>query len=626
MVKGRHGPRKKPGPKKGRRQDPHPTKLDKIDLVRDRFVNLSSSGVVGALRKEWELSKSGMGQDISVYLKACREAADIVHKNPDVLDEYHINIETGYDHYAAKMLKPVEQVIYYRANPWVVANVIIGKKNLNKATALASRFDSFAPWQKQYLRDFLDPRKHNMIFTACRSAGKTWLTALGTLIMSYLMPSVRIMIASGSDSQSRMLYKYFADMIADTYYMRLVKGKPLKTQTDTIDGGWIQAFPASHKAVHGPRPDVVIVDEACKADSDIILAAMSAAMSAQDPKFIVQSTPDSMVHIFYEWLLAAWEQQEMTEVELSQVPFFARWHLYEKTAFECDWITEDAIDALTYKYGGKNTHEYKIYVLGKPAPAEGLVFDEELLQRCMIDELPKTVTVYMEDEFGSMIEDVQEAEYSFYTTGLDAGGKHPTAIVDGCEDQIGNVYLFDNEEVRARSGDDPIINATYDHASRNWSKVQADAAPIQYFLNRKLRKKLQEDGLPGLSILPFQKLKGSMISAFRGLLEGHNDSNPMIPKLYIVKLKCEKLLKQLFTYSYSEKEFDEMPQKGDDDHVDAGLCCVWPHRRTLLSKKYKRAALKLYNLDEHMEDVDHNPFSETRPIELTNPRYNIGSD
>jgi len=600
---GRH---KKPGPKHGSTQTEHLTKLDRVDQIRHRLTDLAGSNMVQSMRESWELTKSGMGEDISIYLKAATEAANMVHKTPAILDKYAINIDSGTDRYASVMLSPIDQILYYRANPWLVAIRVIGIKNLNKATALASQFRGFDSFQKQFLRDALDPRKKDMIFTACRSAGKTWLTSLAMMIMVYLIPSMRVMIVSGSKEQSDNLYRYFIDMIANTYFMRLVKGDPLKTRTETIAGGWVRAFPASHKAVHGPRPDIVICDEACKADSDIILAAFSAAMSAQDPKFIVMSTPDSMVHVFYDWLVEAWDQQKMTPVELSKIP--VKWTLYERTAFQCRWITQDAIDNLTYMYGGKNTHEYKIYVLGQPAPAEGLVFDEELIHEQMIKELPKTVRMDFEDEMGAMVTDEIEAEYSFYTTGLDAGGKHPSAIVDACEDQVGNVYIIGDEEIRARMGDDPIIDATYVHARENWSKVWADAAPVQYFLNRKLRKKLQEDNLPGLSILPFNKFKGPMISATRGLLEAR--------MLFFIKRKCERLLNQLLTYSYSETEGNEMPQKGDDDHVDAFMCTVWPHRNTYLNRKYKKATNKVYNLDEHLEEINRDPFLE-RPIELT---------
>ena len=418
--------------------------------------------------------------------------------------------------------------------------------------------------------------------------------------MSYLMPKIRIMIISGSQEQSDNLYRYFRDIAEGTPYQRLVKEAIYKTKTDTLAGGWVRAFPASHKKVHGPRPDVVVGDELCKAESDIILAAYSAAMSAQSPKFIAMSTPDAMEHIFHEWAMEAEQQSRMTPVELALVPSVQRWHYYHLTAYECPWITPEAIEALTHKYGGRTSHEYKIYVLGQFAPAEGLVFNEEWIDSSIILELPKTVTFDTEDETGNIVTIEDEIALSFHTTGLDVGSKHPTGIVVACEDQLGNVYIIDNAEVSGRSGDEPIIAEVHRKAQTYTSGVWADAAPIQTFTNKKIKKKLAEDNLPTLHVISFKKEKTNMISVVRGLMESG--------KIFILKRKCEKLINQLYTYAYDEREDVDMPAKGNDDHVDAFLLAVWPHRRTYLKTHYKKSYARVFNMDRHMEHIERDPY------------------
>lgn len=523
----------------------------------------------------------------------------VVNENPMILDDYAIDIETGKDPMKDIILSPIEKIIHFRANPWLVAELVFGDKNLNKAAALAAKFKSFIPFQKRFLRDCLDPRVENILFRACRSGAKTWLTALATDIMSYLMPRIRIMIVSGSQEQSDNLYRYFKDLAEGSPYERLVKETMYKTKTYTIAGGWIQAFPASHKKVHGPRPDVVIVDEACKAASDIILAAQSAAMSAKKPKFIVMSTPDAMVHIFHDWDEQAMVQTKMTPVELAAVPAYERWHHYHLSAYQCPWLEPETIQALTAKYGGKHTHEYKIYVLGEFAPAEGLVFNEDWIQSAIIDKLPEKLLIDIEKEDGSVETVEDEIAFCAYTTGLDVGGKHPSAIVSGCEDQLGDVYIIDNAEVMARSGDEPVIAEHLRQAEKYHSRSFADAAPVQYFTNRKIRKALQEKNLQGLQIISFQKDKLNMITNAKGLFENG--------KLHILK-SCWKLINQLYTYAYDENRTDEMPAKGNDDHVDAFLCCLYAHRNTYLNTKYRKAVGKVYNMDEHMEPINRNPF------------------
>jgi len=596
---------------------PHMNKMERIDMVRDTFSTVAQSELYKSMRRAWENEKKGLGRDIQSFIESCIEASNLVSDDPDILDYYSIVLVDEKNEYdrikeGGRILTQTEMVIYLMANPWKVATDIIGMENLNKATVMASRFTSFTKFQKQFLRDFLDPRVNNMIFIACRSAGKTWLTALAMLISHYLMPHSNTMVVSGSQEQSDNLYRYYTEMTTGTRYEEFIERRT-RTKTYTIAGGWIRSFPASHKAVHGPRPDRVIIDEACKAESDIIMAALSAAMSAQRPKFAVMTTPDKMVHIVRDWWLEAEAQERMTPAELATVPQQARWKKYHLSAFDCKWIKPVTIENLTYKYGGKNTHEYKIYVLGEFAPAEGLVFDEEAIMASLISELPKTVIIDVELEDGSIKSIEEEASYSFYTTGLDAGGKHPSGIVTACEDQVGNVYIIDDSEVNARTGDSPIITEVYRHARKYWSQVYADAAPIQYFLNQKIRSQLQEDGLPGLTVIPFNSTKLPMISAVKGLFEAG--------MLFILGKPggpAETLVNQLLTYSYDDRVDSEMPMKGNDDHVDAFLLACWPHRNTFLNRKYKKATTRVYNMNEVLEEQEPDQF---RPLSvgLTNP-------
>ena len=600
--------------KKGGKEIHRPplTKMERVDTVRDTFQFIGKSKLYEGLKNAWGREKAGLGVDLNSYFAASDQAVSMIYSHPDILDHYAMKPDkhgNWYDPIKENniVLGQVETIIYFWANPWLVAEEIIGLDNLNKAAVLARKFVAFTQFQKLFLRDYLDPRVHNMIFIACRSAGKTWLTALAMLIKSYLAPSINLMVMSGSQEQSDNLYKYYADMTTKTRYEDFIE-KQTRLRTFTRAGGWIRSFPASHKAVHGPRPDDVIIDEACKAESDIIMAGMSAAMSAKTPKFMVMTTPDKMVHIVHEWWRQAQEQAEMTPEELENVPIQARWKMYHLSAFDCHWISSEVIENLTYKYGGRNTHEYKIYVLGQFAPAEGLVFIEENINDSLISKLLDTIQVPVELEDGSIIFSEEEPVYSFYTTGLDAGSKHPSAIITACEDQVGNIYIIDDEEIKGRMGDEPIIQASFDQAKKYWSHIYADAAPVQTFLNQKLRSKLKEVSLPGLSVIPFNKNKLPMISAVKGMFEAGI--------LFIVGkpgCKAEKLVNQLYTYAYEDNENSEMPMKGNDDHVDAFLLACWPHRNTFLNRVYRKAQLKTYNMNEILEPVP-DPYALTNPF------------
>jgi hypothetical protein len=90
-----------------------------------------------------------------------------------------------------------------------------------------------------------------------------------------------------------------------------------------------------------------------------------------------------------------------------------------------------------------------------------------------------------------------------------------------------------------------------------------------------------------------------MISAVKSLFESG--------MLFIHK-RCSKLINQLFTYTYDENKQDNMPMKGNDDHVDAFLLAVFRYRNNYMTRKYKKMNMKIYNLDEHLEPVNPSPF------------------
>jgi hypothetical protein len=337
----------------------------------------------------------------------------------------------------------------------------------------------------------------------------------------------------------------------------------------------------------------------CKAESDIILAAQSAAMSARVPKFMVMSTPDAMVHIFHDWYEQAASQQRMTPVELAAVPRYERWRLYHITAYECKWITPETIESLTAKYGGKNSHEYKIYVLGEFAPAEGLVFNEEWIRASIIEDIPSMISVMLVDE--NQVETMADVELTLgnHNTGLDVGGRTPSAVVTAGEDQLGNVFIVDDVDIPGHSGEEPVIAEHKRQVVKYYSRSNLDSAPIQYHMNRKIRAALIDDGLPGCNFISFQKEKANMISAVKSLFESG--------MLFIHK-RCSKLINQLFTYTYDENKQDNMPMKGNDDHVDAFLLAVFRYRNNYMTRKYKKMNMKIYNLDEHLEPVNPSPF------------------
>jgi hypothetical protein len=578
--------------------------FDYLEEAKESLADLGSNLMVDDLKLEWENEKSGMGSDINRYLRACEEANNWIMEEPDILDEYSIRISEkegkDYDKYSKKVMEAVEKVIWFRANPWRVLSDVVGYKRMNKATVAGNRIRTFYPFQKRYLRDVLDPRVPRLIFTACRGGAKTWLTAMAGFIEVYTNPRVGLMIISGSQDQSINMYRYYSTVAEGSPFMRLVKrGRFLKRRTETIAGGWIEAFPASEKRTHGPRPDKVFIDEACKGETEHIMGSISAAMTSQSIKFVYSSTPDKMVHVFTDYLREATRQENMTPAELEQIPRYLRWKKYQLSAFECPWIPNENIKLLTNTYGGVDSHLYKINVLGQPAPAEGAVYSGSAIMKRIINSIPETVTITTPE--GEQVQ--QDTVLHSYTVGMDMGGKHPSAIVKVAEDQAGNCYVVHDEE--DTSGlQNQVVRKTVECAIKDNAHVYLDAAPVQYHANREIRYALNPHHLPA-QVVAFSKNKMAIVNHIRGFLEDDEG-----PNVYFIKGSSEKLVNELLEYSYDENARDEKPKKGNDDHIDAFLVSMHGHRYKFLDEKYYKQSGSIHDMGELLDRELNDPFPD----------------
>jgi hypothetical protein len=549
-----------------------------MEKVRDEYEEMRSidTSLIESLKNYTEVEDTGLGDDIKTYLKSAKKASDMVRDDPSILDKFAIDINTGKDQWKNQRLSQIEKILYFRSNPWKIVDNIIGKDIMNMTVSEGNEFKELTPLQKKYLRDFLDPRKMRMLRNACRGGSKTMDAALGSFCFQYVNPYIRILVTSGSLTQSEALFRYYSIFAINTQFTRLLlKERLLKNKGITVCGGWMLAFPASMKQTKGQRPDMVIIDEACEADSELILASQSGAITSHNIKFLTQGTPDKLEHIMHDWFMDYVRQKNLEPEQYALIPNYLRWHYYEQTAFDCPWIDKRQIEILTELYGGTHTHLYKIFILGQFAPASGLVFDAELVNEAMVEEVPKDVTL------------------SYHTLGLDVGHVHPTSIVMAARGSDEKVYVFYNWE-KIRAPEEVILNKCSDLSGKYQGlRVVADAAPIQLFMNLKLKYGASEQGI-SVKKVPFSKNKGPMISVVRAFLETRT--------VKIVRRPCEKVLNQLFTYSY-EKNTGK-PQKVNDDHVDALMLALWEHRSVYVSKRFHGGPYKQADFGKLLEMMD----------------------
>lgn len=548
-----------------------PKRAERILRIEHRIIGVADNDLFRSLSQFMREQEIGLGEDIRGFINNIKIAQDMIEEDPTVLDQFKSNISGNreQDKFSAEDVENMEgyeRILYYRANPWRLLSLTVPKSVFNKTTPVGVRFNGFSILQKRMLRDMLDPTVSKIIITMNRGGAKTFLSACAIYAMQYLIPKVRISIVSGSQEQSDYMYTYFKTILTGSPLVKLVDGEPLRSGTNFHHGGWVKAFPASEKKVRGPRPDVMFIDEACQAESNIISAALGGSLTALNFKLIVASTPNKMVHVFKDW----WDNAKKLG--------FVKYH---QSAYDCPWIQKSTIDQFKTIL---DEATFKIEVLGEFASATGSVFDEKLIREGIIDKLPETVEVY-DEKHHKLVE--QELVLVNPTVGIDWGYKHPTVVTVVAEDQLGRIYVLEDIELN-RPTEAQIEQVVVDMVRKYDAEVYADSSsPFQ--INH-MRLRLLPTG-HGIHPVVFSRIKDRLISNVRTFMENH--------ALYYIRDKTETLINQLIDYSYEEDT--EKPKKENDDHVDSLMVAMWPHRETLLAMRFKNVTQEVINFAEHLD-------------------------
>lgn len=376
---------------------------------------------------------------------------------------------------------------------------------------------------------------------------------------------LRVSIVSGALSQAYMCYDYMGDIFRLTRMKEKVLGDVTMKRIKIVGGGIVRVLTASTKQTQAPRSDIVIIDEACSAKTEIVKTVIPQAITALKFKLIVLTTPDEQSHIAKTW----WDNAE----ELG----FVRYHW---DAYSCKWIPEINIE--TY-YNLVDESTFRIMMLGLWSSKAGTVFKYSDVQRaiCKMSDLPPLT------------------EMDFFSMGHDWGDVHPsTAVVLGVRGNIlrgtdewfvYNVKTYDEATVeylrRTKYPDwekDDIIIEEHLNLVRlyHYTKslvIWSEDSPISRFPNRKYRRRLANEFELNLNTDSFSNKKSTVISNTKGTFE---KGKIKIPEVF------KSLIDELFKYHYKQrgdKILDEV-EKVDDDHVDGlhwARWCIHPKMRTV---------------------------------------------
>ena len=586
---------------------PKQSLYSKLSKYKKTLKGIHESDMWKGFKEQYELEQSGMGEDIFAFQKHQKEAFSTImesfnlhngeadYNKKFILRYYEIDVETGRDPMKGKRMNSLtERLIYYWANPWKVAEEIIGKRQLEKCNPHVA-FSGFNKTQKLILRDLMDPSFLNVGFTAGRGCAKTFLVGLDGAISQYLIPHCEHMIVSGSEDQARAAFKYFRMIMVGSPLEMIVKDEIRKTRMESISDGYFQAFASSSTAVQSPRTNKLIFDECAGIKEDVMEYALGTFAGRTFNKLMECGTPNSMLHQYYKDF-QMWEgQMELSPSEYLNIPEFERWRWHTLSHYDCKWVTEQTTNMYIQKYG-RASHQYKIMVMGAFSPASGTVFDQDKLAVSLINTLPTILDVEYKDDKGILQYKKEDAQYGLYSVGFDCGytPEHPTVFIKACLGQDGHVYVVD--EIAPPRNTDAITQTLKSFALKDMATILADSGAVATGINRRMPSMVGQFGLD-YKVISFQKFKMDMVTNCMGMFEQEI--------IHIDRNKCFKLKKELEIYAWDENAQEDKPKKGGDDYVDAFLLACWGHRNALLDRAYRpEGSNEPMNLEDHLEPVN----------------------
>ena len=426
---------------------------------------------------------------------------------------------------------------------------------------------AFTEKQHAFLRDFVDVTKPRVIAKTGRGGSKTFLSAIGQAVLAWCLPTFTCTVNAGSLVQAGENYRYlatFADAPAMRHPIGPLLDDPGAETTRLRNGGWIRVLAASERQAKGPHPMMVVLDEACAVDPDIMelvegqLTGAPAPHGGSAPLYRIQSTPDKLFHPFK----VRWDRRG----ELGYA-----WHTWG--ARDCPWMSDEEIQRQLLE---NDANWARMYLWGEFGSASGTVFRLEDVEAATLETL-------QDDEAWAQAEE-QPDRIVRKAVGVDWGFEHPTVIlgvVQVGEKEDARIYVVHAESFRHTAGEE--LHAAIARTCETWhAGAWLDAS--HKMENERARRYLSPMGLAAHPVA-FSAYNLAMVSAVRAALEQrHADGRPRLrvplggsnPN---VRLEGAALLRQLAEYSWDPDVEREKPLKENDDFVDALKLAVWGLRR-----------------------------------------------
>ena len=381
--------------------------------------------------------------------------------------------------------------------------------------------------QREFLRAMVDQEQLHYIISAGRGSGKTmalaWVLCWSVACLPRFYGQYNVCVVGGSLEQAKALYNYFKGYVFNTPLLSdKLLSEPTMTKTEFSDS-WVRCLAASEKQVRSPHPELLIFDEVCQAEENIVESALPMTSSSRHGRDILSSTPNQMFHIFKRY----WDKAEDYGFQK-----YGPWGLAN-----CSWVKQEKIAHAKKTY---SESRYATEILGQFSKEQAALFN------------PKDIEL-------ATAEKIDNIGQSPIIGGIDWGQNHPTVftLAQQYGEEIRVIkqsiwqdkrYTHVQEEILklCERGNINTIYADSSHAGQN--------------------ERLEEAGITVEQVY-FSTLKDDMVENLTFNLEKGN-----------MKISCEltELKSQLSQYRMVKKRSGRSAySKVNDDCVDSLMLALW---------------------------------------------------
>jgi Helicase len=162
---------------------------------------------------------------------------------------------------------------------------------------------------------------HYFMYLASRGQGKSFLSAIYCIVRATLYPETKIIVASGTKSQSREIIEKIDDLRKNSPNLQReildIKTGSNDPKVDFHNGSWIKVVAANDNA-RSKRANLILVDEFRMVDLSVItkvlrkfLAAPRSPKYLENPKYKHLKERNKEIYLSSCWLKSHWSYERM---------------------------------------------------------------------------------------------------------------------------------------------------------------------------------------------------------------------------------------------------------------------------------------------------------------------------